>query len=122
MTDGATKETYDDVLFGILALEFAGDEPAEAERKIRRKLRRLGLGPYDQGRVDYVRSLRNDLEKEIKLYDKSTYYLAPSAPTASPDDFDYERLVAGFCGKYREISLFDMRTIVTFAIYAYYLR
>jgi hypothetical protein len=122
MSDGATKETYDDVLFGILALEFAGDEAVEAERKIGRKLRRLGLGPYDQARVDYVRSLRNDLEKEIKLYGKSKYYLGSSAPTASPDDFDYERLVAAFRGKYQEIALVDMRTIVTFAIYAYYLR
>ena len=122
MTEDSKTETYDGVLFGILALEFPGDDPAGSQRKIKRKLGRLGLGAYEQERVDYVRNLKNDLQNEIGLSVESNYYLRSFAATADPRDFDYDRLVVDFRRKYPKISKADMRTIVTFAISAYYLR
>jgi hypothetical protein len=89
-------ETYDFEVFRILALELPSDDPAEAERKIKRRLRRITVGGYRQDRIDYLRRVKNSFQEEIGLFAKSGYYVGPKGATAAPDDFDQERMVADF--------------------------
>jgi hypothetical protein len=44
--------------------------------------------------VQYVRSLKNDLLKEIRLYDKSKYYIPSKSEFAEFTDFDYEKMTS----------------------------
>jgi len=55
-----SEHTYDYVCFGDLVYEFDFSDLKEAEKKIKRKLKDYGLGKYDQNRVEYVRSLKNE--------------------------------------------------------------
>ena len=82
-----SKQTYDFVCFSDLAYEFDFCDLKEAEKKIKQKLRYYGLGKYDQGRVDYIRNLKNDLFNEIRLYDKSEYYNPSKSEFAEFTDF-----------------------------------
>lgn len=116
------KETYDWLCYQVLAYEVEDEPPALADRKIKRKLRSAGLGKYDQTRVDLLRRLRYAVQKEIRLYGNSKYYKGPKAETTSLDDYDFEGLVGHFCRAYPDISSWDMRTIIGFSLYLYYLR
>src|SRR5919198_956397 len=93
-------ETYDFELFKILAEEFDFDDKADAERAIKRKLRRSKLGEYRQDRVDLLRSLKNELQNEVSLRERSKYHVGSPEPRALPTDFDYERMVADYLRKY----------------------
>ncbi|HEX7506956.1 MAG TPA: hypothetical protein VF550_09300 [Polyangia bacterium] len=116
------KETYEWVCYTILAYEIAGESAALAERKIKRKLRVAELGPYDQERVDSLRRLRDVLKREIRLYSKSKYYRGPTGTTANLEDYDFDKLVEDTCRDFPAISEVDMRGIVNFSLYLYYLR
>ena len=116
------EQTFDYICFSDLAYEFDFSEPKEAEKKIKRKLRYYGLGKYDQERVEYVRNLKNDLFKEIRLYDKSEYYIPSKSEFAEFTDFDHFKMKVDFIKKYKKISVSDMSRILNFAIYLYYMR
>ncbi len=117
-----SEQTYDYVCFSDLAYEFDFCDLKEAEKKIKRKLKYYGLGKYNQDRVEYVRSLKNDLFREIRLYDKSKYYIPSKSEFAEFTDFDYEKMTSDFQKKYDKISNSDMSRILNFAIYLYYMR
>lgn len=117
-----SEQSYDYVCFSNLAYEFDFCDLKEAEKKIKRKLRYYGLGKYDQERVDYVRKLKNNLFKEIRLYDKSEYYIPSKSEFAEFTDFDYEKMKGDFLKKYDKINDSDMSWILNFAIYLYYMR
>lgn len=117
-----SEQSYDYVCFSDLAYEFDFCDLKEAEKKIKRKLRYYGLGKYEQERVDYVRKLKNNLFKEIRLYDKSEYYIPSKSEFAEFTDFDYEKLKGDFLKKYDKINDSDMSRILNFAIYLYYMR
>jgi hypothetical protein len=117
-----SEQTYDYVCFGDLAYEFDFSDLKEAEKKIKRKLKYYGLGKYDQERVEYIRNLKNDLFKEIRLYDKSEYYIPTKSEFAEFTDFDYRRMKDDFLKKYNKINESDMSRILNFAIYLYYMR
>ena len=116
------NETYAWVCYTILAYEIAGEPPALAERKIKRKLRAKELGPYDQERVSVLRRLRDALKSEIRLYRKSNYYRGPTGATASLEDYDFDGLVDNFSRAFPEVSKADMRGNVNFSLYLFYLR
>jgi hypothetical protein len=105
-----------------LAYEFPADGATEAERKIRSMLRRKKLGAYDQSRIDRLRQLKNQLQNEIRLFEKSQYYLGAKGPTAGFEDFDIDRMVLDYLRQYEDVSDKDMLSMVSFAVYAYYLR
>jgi hypothetical protein len=117
-----SEQTYDYVCFGDVAYEFDFSDLKETEKKIKRKLKYYGLGKYDQERVEYVRNLKNDLFKEIRLYEKSEYYIPSKSEFAEFADFDYEKMTSDFLKKYDKISNSDMSRILNFAIYLYYMR
>jgi hypothetical protein len=114
--------SMDVVAFQILAYEFDGEDLADAEKKIRRKLRSAKLGPYDQRRVDYLRALKNELRAEITLFGRSKYFRGASGAVAAIADFDVDRLTGDFWKKYPQVSREDMGGIVGFAMYIDYLR
>jgi hypothetical protein len=117
-----SEQTYDYVCFSDLAYEFDFCDLKEAEKKIKRKLRYYGLGKYDQERVEYVRSLKNELFKEIRLSDKSKYYIPSKSEFAEFTDFDYRKMKDDSLKKFDKISDSDMSRIINFAIYLYYMR
>jgi hypothetical protein len=117
-----TPDSIDWHCFQILAYEFEADDVAEAERKIKAMFRRKKLGIYDQTKVDRLRQLKNQLQKEIGLFGKSQYYRGPKSTTAGFEDFDIDRMVADYQPRYAEFSGKDMVAMVSFAVYAYYLR
>jgi hypothetical protein len=117
-----SEHTYDYVCFGDLAYEFDFSDLKEAEKKIKQKLKYYGLGKYDQDRVEYVRSLKNELFKEIRLYNNSKYYIQSNSQFAEFTDFDYEKMKGDFLKKYEKIGYSDMSRIINFAIYLYYMR
>ncbi|MDV7141016.1 hypothetical protein R3X28_19190 [Maribacter sp. TH_r10] len=117
-----SEQTYDYVCFSDLAYEFDFSDLKEAEKKIKRKLKYYGLGKYDQERVEYVRNLKNDLFKEIRLYDKSEYYIPSKSQFAEFTDFDHKKMKVDFLNKYEKINDSDMSQIINFAIYLYYMR
>ena len=117
-----SEQTYDYVCFSDLAYEFDFSDLKEAEKKIKRKLKYYALGKYDQERVEYVRKLKNNLFKEIRLYDKSEYYIPSKSEFAEFTDFDYEKMKSDLLKKYDKISDSDMSRILNFVIYLYYMR
>lgn len=115
-------KTYDLICFGELAYEFNFSDTNQIEEKIKQKLKKYKLGPYDQERVNYIRKLKNDLYDEIKKCNKSKYYLKSSGKFSNPNDFDYERLKHDYMKKYPQINENDFVAIINFSIYLYYLR
>jgi hypothetical protein len=116
----ATKSA-DWVILEVLAYEFS-DEPRESTRKIRRRLRYHGLGPYQQERVDLLRRFKNDIEREITQAHRSRYYLGNTSGYSAMEDFDCERLARDFSESYPEIPLLELRGFIGFAIYLFYMR
>ena len=116
------KESRELASFQILADEIAGTDPSKTQARIRRRLQRSGLGKYDQARVEQLRRLRDDLEQEIRKFNKSKYFIPSASELASLEDFDFDRLTHDFCDRYPSMDKIDMAGIVGFALYYYYLR
>ena len=122
MTQSDAPQTYDTVCFHILAYEFDTDDPNAFDKKIRRKLASSGLGAYAPERIAILRSVKNELQREIGQFDRSRYYLKSTDQYAAMADFDIARMVDEFSSMYPSIAKDDLRGIVNFAIYLYYLR
>ena len=80
------KETYDFICFSELAYEWDASAKKNTETKIRKRLRSINQG-YDPQRIDYIRSLRNDLYNEISLSDRSEYFTKSTIEYADLADF-----------------------------------
>ncbi|MDP9033402.1 MAG: hypothetical protein M3O50_01230 [Myxococcota bacterium] len=122
MASATHRDSYEEACFRVLAYEIDGDDAARTDRSIRRKLARDKLGPYSQARVDYIRSLKNDLQKEIRLYHRSQYYLKSTGPVASTDDFDFDKMVHDYAILYPDLGRKAIAGMIAFALYLYYLR
>jgi hypothetical protein len=118
---GATKSA-DTVVLDVLAYEFAFDDPVESERKMRRRLRYYGLGPYQQARVDRLRRLKNEIQSEIHRGRQSRYFAGSHGKYAVLEDFDAERLIRDLSESYPDIPREEIQAFVPFAVYLYYLR
>jgi hypothetical protein len=117
----SAPRSYDVACFRILAEEF-GEDSKVTRAKIRRKLRTLNEGPYDETRVLQLRALRDKLWEEIKRFADSEYYVGPTQSLASFDDFDCDRIAHDYAPHFPGVSQVDLRTMVSYAIYLYYLR
>jgi hypothetical protein len=114
--------TYDYAVFQTLAYEFTRDDTKETERKIKGLLRRHDLGAYDQARIDLFRNLKNELQAEVGLMQRSRYYIGSTSEFAALEDFDSQKMVEELTSAYSSVSPSDMIGIVGFALYLYYLR
>ena len=115
-------QTYDFICFSDLAYEFDFLGSEEAEKKIKRRLKYYQLGKYNQDRVDYIRNLKNDLQKEISLGSKSKYFEKSKSNYADLADYKFDRMKKDYLKKYNLISESDMSGILNFAIYLYHMR
>jgi hypothetical protein len=121
MTDERrADESYDLSAFQILADESPGDDPKVANGKIRRFLRRKNLGDYDESRIAALRRLRDELQTEIRRFEKSSYFLGKDRHIT--EHFDFERMASDFAKKYPTVQQPDIRGVVGYALYYYYFR
>jgi hypothetical protein len=102
--------------------EFDFSDRAETELKIKRRLHSRKAGPYSQDRVDLLRRLKNELQKEIGRHEKSRYYLDIHGRYAAMEDFDVKKLVKDAHKKFPDVALSDLELFVPFAVFTYYLR
>lgn len=120
MTD---RVSYDYAAFGVLVYEFPGDDPKEADRKIRGALRRRKLGPFDPSRISLIRGIKNYLQQELGATNQpSTYFRGPSGQFASPDDFDFAGLLDDLARRHDSVDRGDLRRMINLAWYVNYLR
>jgi len=118
-----SQYTYDLVCCTTLIYEFDFSDIKETNQKIKRKLKYHKLGDFDQIRIDYLRSLKNELQTEIYLYNKSKYYKkSTNSKYSDLADFNTDLMVADYIDKYNKVSKSDMYGIINYAIYLYYLR
>lgn len=117
-----SPKSADGVILDVLAYEFDFDDHAEAERKIRRRLRYHGLGPYEQERVDLLRHFKDEIRSEIHRGAKSHYFVGGHGKYAALEDFDVEGMTRDLAASYPAVPTDEVRAFVTFAVYLYHLR
>jgi hypothetical protein len=117
----ATKSA-DAVILDVLGYEFPFDDRTEAERKMKRRLRYHGLGPYQQGRVNLLRRLKDEIQCEVHRGVRSRYFTASRRRYAAREDFDIERMIEDFSQLYPDVPHEEIKAFLPFAIYLYYLR
>jgi hypothetical protein len=115
-------KTADGVTLGVLAYEFDFDDRAEAERKIKRRLRYHGFGPYRQDRVDLLRRLKDEVQGEIHRSSRSRYYTGGHGRYAALEDFDVVRMVRDFAETFPQVPEAEIAAFMPFAVYLYYMR
>jgi hypothetical protein len=115
--------TYENEALGVLVYEFPSSDPRESERLIKGRLRRKKLGPYDQARIDRLRRLKDELQEEIHKGEKSAYYTGRhDAKYVDTRDFDVERLGLDMIVRYPDVPPVEIRSLVPFCVFNYYLR
>jgi hypothetical protein len=121
-TKQRTPKSADSVILDVLAYEFAVDDRTEAERKIRRRLRYHGVGPYRQERIDLLRILKDQVQREVRLGERSRYFAEGHGEYAAMEDFDVQRMTQDLAQSFPEIPVEEIATFVPFAVYLYHLR
>ncbi|HVT71912.1 MAG TPA: hypothetical protein VHD61_02155 [Lacunisphaera sp.] len=122
MSNDDVRESSDYAAFAILVYEFASDEAAKTNQKIRNALRRKQLGPYDSVRIDRLRALKNELQRELRSGASSLFYRGATSTLGSPEDFDQARLVDDLAVRFPEFTKHDLGRMVSIALYVDYLR
>jgi hypothetical protein len=121
-TDPARGADYDDVVLGVLVYEFFPQNVPESERKIRGRLRRKKLGPYDPRRVEILRRLKDELQVEIHKARRSAYFLGYHGKYCEMRDFDVPRLVRDMKQRHPRVRRRRIDWFVPFCVFTYYLR
>jgi hypothetical protein len=112
--------SYEWECFQVLVYELADDPPRAAERKIAARLRRKKLGAYDQQRIDTLRNLKNQLQREITPLGKSRYYVRSRTGTAEFEDYDIPRMARDLSRQYPNIPMAELKRAIHYAVYLYY--
>src|SRR5690606_11683693 len=113
-------KSYDFICFSTLIFETPRLQEKELEKSIKRSLKYYKLAPYNQERVDYIRELKNDLFREISA--QSTYYQKSASKYAETEDFDLDKMTADYHQKYPLIDSHELRGLISYAIFQYYVR
>ena len=116
------ETTSDSVILKKLAFEFDFSDHTDTERKIKQGLRYHKCGPYDQDRVDLLRSLKDRLQQEIHKSGRSQYYLQSTGKYAAMEDFDVDRMINDCRADSPAVPAAEIEWFVPYAIYLYYLR
>jgi hypothetical protein len=116
------RQTYDFICFTDLVYEFNISDKKEIEKKIKRRLKYHKLGDYRQTRVDYIRTLKNDLYAEISSGAKSKYFNKSKSNYADLNDFNIEGMTVDYAKKYGQVEEKEMTGMINFAIYLYHMR
>ena len=116
------SSTYETEALDALAYEFPFSDKAEAEAKIRTRLRRKKLGPFDPQRINLLRRLKDDLQKEISKFEKSIYFTYRHDKYCDMQDFDIPRLTRKMIERYPLIPKKEIENFVPFCVLLYYLK
>ena len=117
-----TFKSSDEVILDALMYEFASDNRAETQRKIRRRLRYHDAGPYQQERVDLLRHLKDEIQSEIGRSARSSYFVGSHGRFAAMEDFNIEQMTQDLAVLYPDVPRKVIAAFVPFAVYLYYLR
>ena len=110
------------MILQALVYEFDFDDPRETDRKIKRRLRYRKSGPFSQERVDLLRRLKNSIQDEIHLDDRSKYFRGGQGRFSVSETFDVPRLIEHCHKQFPSITLDDVVWFVRFAIYNHEMR
>jgi hypothetical protein len=123
MGGSAKPGSYEWECLSVLAYETASDDPKEAERKIKSRLRRKKLGAYDQARIDRLRELKNRVQQEFFTgWQGSKYYVGGKEGSAEVADFNIPVLLQDLRTAFPEIPADDVERITSLGVFLYYLR
>ena len=114
--------TYETEALSILAFEFASSDRGESDRKIKRRLRDKKLGPYEAGRVNQLRALKDDIREELERRDRSKFYRSLGGAYSDMGDWQFARLARYFDRRHPKVDSAAIRRFLPYAIYLYYLR
>lgn len=116
------KLTYDFICFSNLAYEFDGYVSKTIDKKIKKQLKYHQLGDYNQERIDYIRTLKDDLKNEIGSHVQSKYYTKSNSEFTEIKDFNIEQMKVDYLKKYPKIEVNELMDILYFAVYLYHAR
>ena len=116
------KAAYDVLVLDALIYEFPSSTPAETDALIRGRLKRKKMGPFDPERVALLRQLKNELQRQINVYGKSTYYRKRDGRYADYKDYDIPRLTADTQRRYPAVPKKVIAWFVPFCVLTYYMR
>lgn len=114
--------TYESEALNVLAYEFPFSNKAEAEARIKGRLKRKKLGPYDPERINRLRRLKDELQAEIGKGEKSDYFTHHHDRYCDMRDFDVARLAGDMIERYPQIPEPEIESFVPFCVFNYYLR
>jgi len=114
--------TYESEALGVLAYEFPFHDKAEAEAKIKARLQRKKLGPYDAERIGLLRQMKDELKDEIGKGPQSSYFTQYHDKYVDMRDFDVPRLTRETIARYPQIPETEIHSFVPFCILLYYLK
>ncbi len=113
--------TFDTVALDVLAYELDPSQAAESERKIKSRLKRKKLAPYDDARVAELRRLKDELRAEIGLAEKSRFFLGQQGHFVDPADFDLKLLAKETISRFPDLPRPVVESFVRFGVFIYYL-
>lgn len=114
-------------MLGVLAYEFPFSNKAEAEDKIRKRLRRKQLGNFDPARIQLLRRFKDQVQLEIGKQERSGYYQGPADSKVRRQkyvemgDFDIPRLTADMIAAYPGIPSQEIESFVPLAVFIYHM-
>jgi len=118
--------TYESEALGVLVYEFSRSRKEESDEKIKRRLKRKKLGNLDPDRINLLRLLKDELQKEIGRFAKSSYYIGPAdrkqrlRKYVEVSDFDIPRLTADMSARHPTIPKKEIEWFVPFSAFVYH--
>ena len=80
------------------------------------------MGKFDQQRVDYIRTLKEELSKEISSTAQSKYFTKTKSIYSELNDFDIPKMQSDYAAKFYSINKDELLSMINFAIYYFHLR
>lgn len=112
--------TWESEALGVLAGEFPSSNRAATEAKIRGRLKRKKLGPYDAARVAVLRRLKDALQKEIAKGKASRFYQGPHGRYVDVRDFDVAWMKREMSRRHPRVPRKQVTWFVPCAVFLYH--
>ena len=115
-------ETYERVALGVLVYEFTAAARNESDTKITQRLKRKKLGAFDPVRIAELRSLKDEVFREISKQHKSKYYDGPKSKKERMQqyvelvDFDIPTLTLDMIKRHPKVPKREVRWFVPFSV------
>ncbi len=121
-TADAHQASYEREVLKVLLDEFTDAQRLERPRKLKRRLREKGLGPFDVNRVEKLQVLKDELILEIDKDRSSSFFTERLGRAAHLEDWNVDGLCHHLSQEHPTVSMESIRWFVPWALYQYYLR